>query len=92
VRAGDNGPRNGDHPRLPSDRDRGGTTLDIQIDSTRCQGHARCNTLYPELFGLDEEGFAFVVGDADPSLDRAKLELAAANCPERAISFRGSSV
>ena len=61
--------------------------MDIQIDSTRCQGHARCNTLYPEVFGLDEEGFAFVIGNTDQDLSQAKVELAVANCPEHAITF-----
>lgn len=65
--------------------------MDIQIDSARCQGHARCNTLYPEVFGLDEEGFAFVTAEADGEVNRAKVELAAANCPEHAITFRAPS-
>ena len=62
--------------------------MQVEIDVDRCQGHARCNALCPEVFGLDEEGFAFVIQGSDLASRRAKIDAAEANCPERAILVR----
>jgi len=61
-------------------------TLRVHVDPNRCQGHARCNALAPELFALDELGNAHEVGDGvvAPNL-AAKAWLAQSNCPELAI-------
>ena len=37
--------------------------LKIHVDQDKCQGHARCKSLAPELFDLDEFGNAHEVGD-----------------------------
>lgn len=56
------------------------------VDPDRCQGHARCWEICPEVFDLDEEGHAFVPDpDVPPALE-AKAREAAANCPESAIT------
>jgi ferredoxin len=58
----------------------------VKVDRERCQGHARCAALAPELFKLDELGNAWVIGDGvvpDALVDKAYL--ATANCPELAI-------
>lgn len=57
----------------------------VSVDETRCQGHARCNLLAPEVFDLDDEGFAVVLDpDVAPEHEGATHD-AASNCPERAI-------
>ena len=38
-------------------------SLKIHVDQEKCQGHARCKALAPELFDLDEFGNAHEVGD-----------------------------
>ena len=43
----------------------GSRSLKVSVDQARCQGHARCHALAPELFALDELGNAHVVGDAE---------------------------
>jgi ferredoxin len=59
----------------------------ISIDSGLCQGHGRCYDLAPDLFGDDDEGYGQVLGDGTVPAGREKeARLAAANCPERAIS------
>ena len=61
-------------------------TLKIKVDRERCQGHARCAALAPELFVLDELGNAREKGDgAVPDALVEKAYLARANCPEEAI-------
>jgi ferredoxin len=46
--------------------------LKIHVDPDKCQGHARCKSLAPELFNLDEYGNAHEIGS---------------NCPEIAIEI-----
>jgi ferredoxin len=60
--------------------------LRVRVDRGRCQGHARCNALAPELFRLDELGHSHEIGDGVvPSALNDKAWLAKANCPELAI-------
>lgn len=60
--------------------------LHVSVNRERCQGHARCAALAPELFGLDENGEARVLGDgAVPAHLVSKAFLASANCPELAL-------
>jgi ferredoxin len=58
----------------------------IRVDADKCQGHARCYGLAPELFEIDDYGQSTVVGDGSvpPELED-KARLAIANCPEFAI-------
>ena len=60
----------------------------IQFDREACQGHNRCYLLAPELFDVDDEGYAvpLVEGEVPEEL-REKAELAADNCPEYAITL-----
>ena len=62
--------------------------LRVRVDRERCQGHARCFALAPELFELDEWGNAHERGDGivAPALE-AKARLAQSNCPEFAIDI-----
>jgi ferredoxin len=59
----------------------------VTVDAEKCQGHNRCFALAPELFDVDEYGTAVVIGDGTVSTELAdKARLAAANCPEFAIT------
>jgi ferredoxin len=60
--------------------------MKVRVDRERCQGHARCAALAPELFVLDELGNAREAGDGTvPAALADKAYLARANCPELAI-------
>ena len=60
----------------------------IRVDGSKCQGHNRCLALAPELFDVDELGYAHERNDGvvPPELEE-KARLAVANCPERAITY-----
>ena len=60
----------------------------ITVDSEKCQGHNRCYSLAPELFDVDDYGYATEIGDGEvaPELEE-KARLAATNCPEFAITI-----
>jgi len=61
-------------------------TLKVKVDPERCQGHARCAALAPELFKLDDLGNAHEIGDGTvPEALVDKAYLAKSNCPEMAI-------
>ena len=57
-------------------------------ESERCQGHARCFALAPELFELDPFGNGRELRDGVvPAELKTKARLAQANCPELAIEL-----
>jgi ferredoxin len=59
----------------------------IEFDRDACQGHNRCYLLAPELFDVDDEGYAVprIDGEVPDGLEE-KARLAADNCPEFAIT------
>jgi ferredoxin len=63
----------------------GGIPMKIRVDPDKCQGHARCYSLAPELFEVDDYGQSTVIVDEVPAELEDKARLAIANCPEYAI-------
>jgi len=62
--------------------------MKIHVDPEKCQGHNRCYALAPELFEVDDYGYATEIGDGTVPTELAdKARLAAANCPELAITL-----
>jgi ferredoxin len=62
----------------------------LTLDRSACQGHNRCYLLAPELFDVDDEGYAVLVGDGTvPEGLEDKARLAVDNCPEFAITVEG---
>jgi ferredoxin len=57
----------------------------VMIADGLCQGHARCETLCPEVFEVDAAGFASVRVEDVPAELEAAVRDAERNCPERAI-------
>ncbi len=60
----------------------------LSIDLTRCQGHARCWAFAPETFGIDDEGYSYILPGAEGAVDTENVRKAIKNCPERAIVIR----
>ena len=60
----------------------------MHMDSEKCQGHNRCYAIAPDLFEVDDLGFATEVGDGTvPAALEEQARLAVANCPEYAIEL-----
>ncbi|MFT4124697.1 MAG: ferredoxin [Gordonia sp. (in: high G+C Gram-positive bacteria)] len=60
--------------------------MKIHIDLDKCAGHARCFAVSPELFDIDDDGYAL---RSDFEVDAPDVETAreaAVACPERAIT------
>jgi ferredoxin len=60
--------------------------MKVAVDADRCEGHARCWQICPQVFSLDEEGHSYVpVSEVPPEFEESAQQ-AADNCPERAIT------
>jgi ferredoxin len=60
----------------------------IVFDRDACQGHNRCYLLAPELFDVDDEGYAVLLVTGEVPAELAdKAQLAVDNCPEYAITL-----
>lgn len=59
----------------------------IIVHRDRCQGHARCWALAPDLFDLDDEGFIIRGEIAAKGDDAQRARRAARACPERALEI-----
>lgn len=67
-------------------------TITIRVNPDKCQGHARCSALAPELFLLDEFGYAqHSIDGCIPPESVAKAYVARANCPEEVIIIESAS-
>ncbi|MFW0786963.1 ferredoxin [Gordonia sp. CPCC 206044] len=59
--------------------------MKVSIDLDKCAGHARCYATSPDLFDIDDSGYACNAEiDVPPGQESIAAEAAAA-CPERAI-------
>jgi ferredoxin len=57
----------------------------IDVDAGRCQGHARCLAVAPDLYELDDEGYN-QMGQVDIPAGQESAALSGAEaCPEGAI-------
>lgn len=65
--------------------------LRITVDSSRCQGHGRCLDDSPEIFEMDDQGYAVVVQPEISTDLAASVRRAEVGCPERAIVVTESS-
>ena len=60
--------------------------MKVVIDPELCTGHGRCYALAPEVFEADDRGHGLVRSDETAAELEKQAQLAAANCPERAIT------
>ncbi|MEE4023339.1 ferredoxin [Gordonia sp. PKS22-38] len=59
--------------------------MKVSIDLDKCAGHARCFAASPDLFDLDDDGYALNAEIDVPAGQEATALEAVAACPERAI-------
>jgi ferredoxin len=61
--------------------------LTLRIDQTRCQGHAVCYMVAPELFEVDEDGRGSVKQSRIGPDQVEPASVAVERCPERAVTL-----
>ena len=74
------------------DRDKRGPmgkefVVKAKVDSSLCEGHAKCMENAPEVFEVRDDDQSHVLIDDIPEELRAKVERAARICPRAAISI-----
>lgn len=60
--------------------------MKVFVDDQRCRGHGMCTTLCPDLFVINDGGYAEVVLPEVPAGQEDAAREAIACCPEHAIS------
>ena len=58
----------------------------VQVDSDRCEGHAKCQASAPEVFEVREDQSHVLMEDVPEAL-REKVERAIRLCPRQAVSW-----
>lgn len=61
--------------------------MKVHIDLDKCSGNARCYSIDPDLFEIDDSGYAINAEIDLPADASEKGRDAVAACPERAISL-----
>ncbi len=59
--------------------------MKVFVDDQRCRGHGMCTTLCPDVFVINDDGYAEVVVDQVASGQRDVVREAIQCCPEQAI-------
>jgi ferredoxin len=60
----------------------------VMVDRDKCQGHAICHMLKPELFPLDDLGYSALDDTEVGEADEDRVRRVVASCPEQALSVR----
>ncbi|MEM6107554.1 ferredoxin [Mycobacterium sp. 050272] len=63
-------------------------SAEVTVDLGRCMGHARCHSLAPAVYELDDEGKSVVILNPVPPELVKEAEEGAQACPEHAITIR----
>ncbi len=59
--------------------------LYVKVDVSKCCGYTTCSEVCPEVYKLDDQGFAYVENDVVPPGLEAKAREGAFMCPQGAI-------
>jgi ferredoxin len=62
--------------------------MKLHVDAAKCEGYGTCASIAPDLFTLDEWGYAEPTGDGTVDAGRQDAaRQAAAECPMHAIAI-----
>ncbi|KAA9163670.1 ferredoxin [Amycolatopsis acidicola] len=61
--------------------------MKVRVDTAKCSGHARCAAAAPDLFELDEDGYALPLDGEVPAGQEEDAREGAMSCPEQAITI-----
>jgi len=60
--------------------------MKVFVDDQRCRGHGMCTTLCPDVFAINDDGYAEVTVPEVPAGQEDAAREAIECCPEQAIS------
>ena len=65
--------------------------MNVHVDPVKCEGFGTCKEVLPEVFLLDEWGYAYVEGNGEVPLGKEEQAREAVSlCPAHAITIRGT--
>ena len=73
-------------PATPNDEETADVP-ELSIDPEKCQGHAMCYLLAPDLFEVDDAGRGSVIDAVIDEAREPEAEIAMERCPESAIGL-----
>ncbi len=59
--------------------------MKVFLDDERCRGHGMCTTVCPDVFVINDDGYAEVVAPEVPAEQEDAAHEAIKCCPEQAI-------
>jgi ferredoxin len=62
----------------------------VTVDTSRCEGHAMCQGVAPDVFDLDNDGIAVVLLDPIPDALAGQAEAGVRACPVAALTIHTS--
>jgi ferredoxin len=62
--------------------------MELRVDTTRCEGHAQCIVVAPELFDIGDDDVSVVLNPRPTNEQQDLARRAAQMCPIQAISVR----
>ncbi|MDE3077378.1 MAG: ferredoxin [Chloroflexota bacterium] len=64
--------------------------MKVRVDSSLCDGYGKCARICPEIFRLDEDGYASTHPDAEVAAAlKQKVREALGACPTAAVVVEG---
>jgi len=63
--------------------------MDVRVDPLLCEANARCVSVAPEVFELDDDEILHITAPGE-GVDLARVERAVASCPLNALSIASS--
>lgn len=61
--------------------------MKVVVDRELCQGHGQCVIVAPEIFDIDDDGYAVVNIEWPDEKLQSKLHVAIRRCPAEAIKI-----
>lgn len=72
---------------MASPKTRWRDVMRILVDTKKCSGQARCWTLSPDVYHLNDDGYNVMPETVVPASMERAARLGALECPERAITI-----
>ena len=61
--------------------------MEVTVATDKCQGHARCYAVAPDVFELDDDGYNRITRKEIPAGLEDQARLGVDSCPEGAITL-----
>ena len=59
--------------------------MTLREDGTRCVGHGVCESIHPDVFEVNDDGYVDIDPDTAATADEAAVRQAVTSCPSAAL-------